>query len=65
MNLEAGQSHSNLVNVPASTQSGTRVVPFDPDSSVLVLFLEDGHRSLPPADIQAIRDWITAGALDN
>lgn len=65
LNLEAGQAHSNLVNVPATTQSGTRVVPFDPDSSVLVVFLEDGHRNLPPADIQAIRDWITAGALDN
>ncbi len=65
LNLEAGQAHSNLVNVPATTQSGVRVVPFDPDSSVLVLFLEDGHRNLPQPDIQTIRDWISAGALDN
>ncbi|PWB71572.1 MAG: hypothetical protein C3F15_12510, partial [Holophagae bacterium] len=65
MNLEQGQAHANLVNVPATTQSGTRVIPGNPDNSVLVIMLEGGHRNLPQSLIQLIRDWITAGALDN
>lgn len=65
LNLEQGQAYSNLVNVPAATQSGTLVVPNNPDNSVLVTFLEDGHRSLPQAMIDLIRDWINSGAPDN
>ncbi len=65
LNLEQGQSFSNLVNVPASTQSGTRVIPNNPDNSVLVTFLENGHRSLPQATIDLIRDWINSGAPNN
>jgi chitodextrinase len=65
LNLEQGQSHANLVNVPATTQSGTRVIPGNPDDSVLIIMLEGGHRNLTQPLIQLIRDWITAGALDN
>ena len=65
MNLEAGQSHSNLVNVPATTQSGTRVIPGNPNNSVLVTFLEGGHRNLLQSQIDLIRDWIASGAADN
>ncbi len=65
MNLQAGQSWSNLVNVPATTRNGLRVVPFSPASSALVKELEGGHRSLPTNLIQTIRDWISAGAADN
>ena len=65
LNLEDGQSYSNLVNVPATTTSGIRVVPNQPNSSVLVTELEDGHRNLAQTAIQMIRDWISAGAEDN
>lgn len=65
LDLDPGQAHSNLVNVPATTESGTRVIPSNPDNSVLVTFLEDGHRSRPQSEIQLIRDWITSGAPNN
>jgi PKD repeat protein len=65
MDLSAGQSHSNLVNVAATTQSGIRVIPFDADNSVLVTFLDDGHRGRPESERLMIRSWIGAGALDN
>jgi PKD repeat protein len=65
LNLEQGQSYSDLVNVPATTQSGTRVIPLNPNNSVLVTELEDGHRNLSGTQIQLIRDWITSGASDN
>ncbi|HSL18179.1 MAG TPA: PKD domain-containing protein [Methylomirabilota bacterium] len=65
LNLEAGQSYSNLVNVPATTEPGTRVIPNNPDNSVLVTFLEDGHRSRPQSEIDTIRGWISAGAQNN
>jgi len=65
LNLEQGQSHGDLVNVPATTQPGVRVIPFDADNSVLVIFLDDGHRNLPADDRLMIRSWIDAGALDN
>lgn len=65
LNLEQGQAHGDLVNVPATTQPGVRVIPFDSDNSVLVIFLDDGHRNLPADDRQMIRSWIDAGALDN
>ena len=65
LDLQAGQSYSNLVNVPASTEPGTRVIPYDPDNSVLVTFLEGGHRNRPQSEIDLIRGWITAGAQNN
>ena len=67
LNLSAGQSYANLVNVPATTQPGIRVIPFDPTNSVLVIFLASGHRSssVTPADRANIAGWIMAGALNN
>ena len=65
MNLSAGQSYSNLVNVPATTRSGIRVVPGNPGNSVLIIKLNDGHRNLSSAEIQQISSWISAGAQNN
>ncbi len=65
LNLSAGQSHGNLVNVPAETEPGVRVIPFDPNNSVLVTFLDDGHRNRPASERLQIRSWINAGAQDN
>ena len=65
LNLSDGQSHGNLVNVAATTQNGVRVIPFDPDNSVLVTFLDDGHRNRPLSERLQIRAWIDNGALDD
>jgi hypothetical protein len=67
MNLSAGKSYSNLVNVPATAVflPGTRVIPGNPSASVLVKQLASGHRNVPTAEQNAIKSWITAGALNN
>jgi PKD repeat protein len=65
LDLSAGQSFGNLVNVAATTQNGTRVIPFDADNSVLVQFLDDGHRNRPASERLQIRSWIGAGAQNN
>ena len=65
MNLSSGNAYSNLVNVPATTQSGIRVVPGSPSTSVLYLKLQSGHRNVSTQNRQMISDWITAGALNN
>lgn len=68
LNLMAGQSFSNLVNVPATTQNGAiRVVPFSPSTSYLSIFLAAGHRSnsVTAQDRADIDSWILAGALNN
>jgi sugar lactone lactonase YvrE len=65
LDLRAGQSFSNLVNVPATTLPGNRVIPFNPDQSALVVQLAGGHRSVSTANQNNIRNWISAGALNN
>jgi PKD repeat protein len=65
LDLSVGQSHGNLVNIAATTQSGVRVIPFDADNSVLVTFLDDGHRNRPLSERLQIRSWIGDGAQDN
>ncbi len=67
MDLSPGQAYSNLVNVPAQSQSGIRVIPGNPNNSVLYTFLAAGHRSsqVTAADRQAIFDWIASGAPNN
>lgn len=67
MNLSAGKSYSNLVNVPATAVflPGTRVIPGNPSASVLVKQLATGHHNVPTAEQNAIKSWITAGALNN
>ncbi|HQR45101.1 MAG TPA: hypothetical protein PLB02_02335 [Thermoanaerobaculia bacterium] len=65
MNLSSGKSYSNLVNVPATTMSGTRVIPFNAAGSVLVQKLAGGHRSVSATNQNNIKSWISAGALNN
>jgi PKD repeat protein len=65
LNLTAGNTFANLVNVPATTLPGLRVVPGSPSTSALVLQLQSGHRSVSAANQSLIAAWITAGALNN
>ena len=65
MNLSAGNAYANLVNVPATTRSGLRVVPNSPGTSALVAQLAGGHRSVSAANQSLISAWIAAGALNN
>jgi PKD repeat protein len=65
MNLTAGNAFANLVNVPATTLPGLRVVPGSPSTSALVIQLQNGHRSVSAANQSLISAWITAGALNN
>lgn len=77
MELDDAGAYDALVDAPALGAPGqTLVVPSDPDGSYLVQKLEGttGIAGAPmpppfggqdPADVQLIRDWIAAGALDN
>ena len=65
LNLSAGAAYANLVNVPATTLTGLRVVPGNPGASALVVQLAGGHRSVSAANQSLISAWITAGALNN
>jgi len=77
LDLSQGESFGAIVNVPSKEEPGTvRVKPGDPDKSYLWLKLEhktsegDGmpkgffsSGKLSQKDMEAIRAWITAGAL--
>jgi len=76
MDLSAGRAWSSLVNQPSTQFSGwTRVVPGDPKASMLMVQLGGesgpelegtmpwGQPALCPEKIDAIRRWITAGAM--
>ncbi len=75
--LDEGVARQNLVSVPSRQMPNiVRVQPGDPDSSYLVWKIEGrseiiGGRMpfqlppLPAEQIDAIRGWITGGALDN
>ena len=77
MVLAPGAEYDALVDAPSIGSVGqTLVIPADADGSYVVLKLEDAvgitgtampppFGGLDPADIQTIRDWIDAGALDN
>jgi len=41
------------------------VIPFNPDQSVLVLQLASGHQNVSTANQNNIRNWISAGAINN
>jgi hypothetical protein len=72
LSLVAGSSFGNLVNV-TSVEIATlkRVLPGNANNSYLVWKLDGGHGiaigapPLPPAQIEKVRDWISAGALNN
>lgn len=71
MNLSAATSYASIVNVAAVVFGpGLRVAPGDPDASVLFQLVLAGTMPaqggpLTPAQIEALREWIAAGALDN
>lgn len=74
LRLEPGTSAENLILVPSSQNSDfIRVIPFDPDNSLLIRKLEDdippvgqrmrlGGPFLPQETIDVIRQWILDGA---
>lgn len=73
LDLRAGASYSNLVNVPSVEIEGFRVVPFDADNSYIICKLENCPiivgSQMPliggPLDqtvIDVIREWIDLGA---
>ncbi len=71
MNLSAGVSYSNTVNQPAIVFGpGTRVIPGDPDNSVLYQLVSTGVMPLQGGpltseQIETIREWIADGAENN
>jgi hypothetical protein len=75
MSLVAGQAYADIVNVPSNqVPSLDRIEPGDPDASYLIDKIEGtgllqrmpaGGDPLPPATIQLIRDWVSAGAPNN
>ena len=74
MSLVAGNTWSNTVNVPSIQVALDRVEPNDPNNSYLVQKVEGTGlmarmpRLQPPLtqnQIDMIRDWISAGALDD
>ena len=77
LDLDRGNSHGNLVNVPSTQQPGlVRVRPGDPDASYLYRKINggpgitgsrmpQGGPFLSTERTQLLRDWILAGAPDN
>jgi hypothetical protein len=79
MHLSVGQAYANIVNVEAFERAGMdRVEPGEPDESYLIHKIQgtqadvggSGERmplggQLTQTEIEIIRDWIAAGAIDN
>lgn len=75
LNLEPGQTFSNTVGVTSSQNSSLKLIqPSDPDNSYLIRKLEGtgsgstmpkGASPLSSEDIDSVRSWVSAGALDN
>jgi hypothetical protein len=76
LDLTDGNAHASLVNVDSTLELGKkRVVPGDPAASVLfqavqgtaagVLRMPIGRSPLSRADVDAIAEWILAGARDD
>ena len=72
LRLDSGNSFVNIFEQPSTEAPGsTLIIPGDPDNSYLVRKIEGtaGARmpkdlpALSPQKIQAIRDWVTNGAL--
>jgi hypothetical protein len=60
-----GVDLTSYQHVMAGGDGGAIVIPGNPDASVLVQQLEDGHRKQSAADIAKIRTWIQEGAQNN
>ncbi len=75
LNLDSANAYTMLVGIPSSQQPGLqRVEQGDPDNSYLIQKLEGTAATgdtMPPtaaldqADIDVIRQWVLAGALDD
>ncbi len=80
MNLSEGQTFTNVVNVQSNQSPLLRIARSDPDASYLVHKVQGTHLTvggccaqmpagggapLTPAQIDTIRSWVSAGALDN
>ncbi len=69
LNLEAANSHAALVGITSVEDMGLlRVNPGNPNASYLIQKLESGHppgAPLSQPDIDVIRQWISAGAVDD
>lgn len=65
LSLQAGSAWGNLVNVPAQTIPGIRVVPGSSATSALVIQLNSGHHKPSATNMTLIQGWIDAGALNN
>jgi len=73
LNLTAGNSYAMLVDIDSIQEGIKRVLPGDPTNSYLVQKLEGTAATggqmpstpLPQTEIDTIRQWITAGALDD
>ena len=74
LDLTAANSYNQLVNVNASGYSGKRVVPGDPENSVLYKKIDGSGvygsnmplgGNLSAAQINTIKQWIIEGAQNN
>ena len=75
LNLEAASSHANLVGIASTQDAGIqRVNAGDPNASYLIQKLEGTAATgdvmppsggIPQADIDVVREWISAGAVDD
>ena len=78
LNLKSGTAFASLVGVASSQQAGSvRVIAGNPNGSYLIQKLEgaagiagsrmprNGPPFLTDAQVKFIRDWITAGSLNN
>ena len=64
-NPQKGVDLTSYQQVMAGGDGGAIVIPENPDESVLVQQLEDGHRNQLASDIARIRTWIQEGAQNN
>ena len=75
LDLRSGASYNNLVNVQATSEPITRVIPGNADGSYLVIKLEGrqavgsrmplGGQALNTTDLTNIKNWINRGANNN
>ncbi len=72
MSLEAGESYASLVGAEAQESGWTRVVPGEPEQSLLYAVLGGPvgdtdamptSFALPSAEMELVRGWIAGGAL--
>jgi hypothetical protein len=75
LDLRAGSSYANLVNVQATRENVVRVIPRNADESYLVIKLEGrqsvgarmpfGGQPLSAQELVLIKAWINQGAMNN